>query len=140
MKENVEKIYNILKRIPTRTYVSFVLVVIAVINYALVAAGKPIINLGEQEVTYAVNTIISIVAILYGVWKNNSVSEYAILCDQILYYLRDGKIDKSELEDFIAKHESDAPTEDTDAVEVNEVTDKIETVETTETTDDEAKG
>lgn len=142
MKEKIDQIYSILKRIPVRTYVSFVLVVVAVINYTLVAAGRPIINLGEQEVTYAVNTIISIVAILYGVWKNNSVSEYAILCDQILYYLRDGKIDKSELEDFIVKHESDVPTEDTDAVEITETTDKIETVETenTEATDDEAKG
>lgn len=140
MKENAEKIYNILKRIPTRTYVSLVLVIVAIINYTLVAAGKPIINLGEQEVTYAVNTIISIIVILYGVWKNNSVSGYAILCDQILYYLRDGKIDKTELEDFIAKHESDTPTENNTVTEsTNDVT-KIETVETDKTTDKEAKG
>ena len=112
MKENVEKIYNILKRIPTRTYVSFVLVIVAVINYALLAAGKPIINLGETEVTYAINTILSLLAIGYGVWKNNSVTEYAVLTDSILYMLRDGKITREELEQFIADHKSpDVPNE-----------------------------
>ena len=124
MKENIDKIYNILKRIPTRTYVSLVLVAIAIINYALLAADKPIINLGEAEITYAVNTIISVIVILYGVYKNNSTSEYAILCDQILYYLRDGKLTKEEVKDFISKYN-------------NEDVEKV--VETSDTTDVEVK-
>lgn len=126
MKENVEKIYNILKRIPTRTYVSLVLVAIAIINYALLAADKPIINLGEAEITYAVNTIISVIVILYGVYKNNSTSEYAILCDQILYYLRDGKLTKEEVKDFISKYNNEeveqvVETSNTNTVEVKDI-------------------
>lgn len=129
MKENVEKIYNILKRIPTRTYVSLVLVAIAIINYALLAADKPIINLGEAEITYAVNTIISVIVILYGVYKNNSTSEYAILCDQILYYLRDGKLTKEEVKDFISKYNNEeveqvVETSNTNTVEVKDIESK----------------
>ena len=125
MKNNTDKIYNILKRIPTRTYVSLVLVVIAIINYALLAADRPIINLGEAEITYAVNTIISVIVILYGVYKNNSTSEYAILCDQILYYLRDGKLTKEEVKDFINKYNNEdvekvVETSNTDTVEVKD--------------------
>lgn len=125
MKNNIDKIYNILKRIPTRTYVSLVLVVIAIINYALLAADRPIINLGEAEITYAVNTIISVIVILYGVYKNNSTSEYAILCDQILYYLRDGKLTKEEVKDFINKYNNEdvekvVETSNTDTVEVKD--------------------
>ena len=129
MKENVEKIYNILKRIPTRTYVSLVLVAIAIINYALLAADKPIINLGEAEITYAVNTIISVIVILYGVYKNNSTSEYAILCDQILYYLRDGKLTKEEVKDFISKYNNEeveqvVETSNNNTVEVKDIESK----------------
>lgn len=132
MKEKIDQVYNILKRIPVRTYVSLVLVTVAVINYALLAAGKPIINLGEAEVTYAVNTLLSLLAIGYGVWKNNSVTEYAVLTDSILYMLRDGKVTREELEQFIADHKSpETPTEDVA---------KIENVETTEATDEEVKG
>ena len=129
MKENIDKIYNILKRIPTRTYVSLVLVAIAIINYALLAADKPIINLGEAEITYAVNTIISVIVILYGVYKNNSTSEYAILCDQILYYLRDGKLTKEEVKDFISKYNNEeveqvVETSNTNTVEVKDIESK----------------
>lgn len=132
MKEKIDQVYNILKRIPVRTYVSLVLVTVAVINYALLAAGKPIINLGEAEVTYAVNTLLSLLAIGYGVWKNNSVTEYAVLTDSILYMLRDGKVTREELEQFIADHKNpETPTEDVA---------KIENVETTEATDEEVKG
>lgn len=139
MKEKIGKIYNVLKSIPIRTYVSFVLVIIALINYALLAAGKPIINLGEEEVTYAINTIISIIAIIYGVWKNNSVSDKAILADDVLYLLRDGKISKEELEEFIAKHKVETPeaTEEAKEETTEEVKpETVETIESTETTEE----
>lgn len=113
MKDKVTKVYNVLKRIPTRTYVSLVLVTVALINYGLTAFGKPLINLGEAEVTYAVNTLLSLLAIGYGVWENNSVTANAIICDSILYMLRDGKITRQELEGFIEKYEaSDESKED----------------------------
>lgn len=106
------KIIETLKKIPTKTYISIVMVVIAVINHILLAMGKPVLVIGEETVTYTVNTAIDILLIGYTAWKNNSVTDYAILTDSLLYYLRDGKISKEELEQFIKEHKSDeVPTE-----------------------------
>lgn len=107
MKEKIDKVFNAMKRIKPHTYVSIVMVVIAVINYALTAMGKPIISLGEDVVTYAVNNILNLLFIGYAAWKNNSLSDNAILADDVLYMLRDGKISKEELEQFISDHKSD---------------------------------
>lgn len=101
-----------LKKIKPHTYVSIVMVIIAIVNYVLIAMGKPVINLGEDVITYGVNTVLNLVFIAYPMWKNNSVTENALIADDLLYYLRDGKITKEELEKFIEEHKSDeVPTE-----------------------------
>lgn len=106
------KIIETLKKIKPHTWVSIVMVIIAIINYVLTAMGKPIINLGEDAITYGVNTVLNLIFIGFPMWKNNSVTENAIIVDDVLYMLRDGKISKEELEQFIAEHKSDeVPTE-----------------------------
>ena len=70
MKEKINQVFSVMGRIKPHTYVSVVMVLIVVINYTLTAMGKPIINLGEEEITYAVNTILNIVFIGYAAWKN----------------------------------------------------------------------
>ena len=108
----INKIMETLKRIKPHTYVSIVMVIIAIVNYVLTAAGKPIINLGEETITYAVNTMLNLVFIGFSMWKNNSVTENALIADYVLYALRDGKITKEELEKFISEHKSEeVPTE-----------------------------
>lgn len=101
------KIIETLKKIKLHTWVSIIMVIIAIINYVLTAMGKPIINLGEDTITYGVNTVLNLIFIGFPMWKNNSVTENAIIVDDVLYMLRDGKISKEELEQFIAKHKSD---------------------------------
>ena len=129
---DVEKIIEKLKKIKPHTWVSLVMILVVLANYVLTAMGRPLINLGEEEITYAVNTILNLIFIGYAAYKNNSITEKAQLSDEILYALRDGKIDKEELEQFINNHKSpDVPTEDVA---------KIEAVETTEVTDEEVKG
>lgn len=106
------KIIETLKKIKPHTWVSIVMVIIAIINYVLTAMGKPIINLGEDAITYGVNTVLNLIFIGFPMWKNNSVTENAIIVDDVLYMLRDGKISKEELEQFITEHKSDeVPTE-----------------------------
>lgn len=106
------KIIETLKKIKPHTYVSIVMVIIAIVNYVLTAMGKPIINLGEDAVTYGVNTVLNLIFIGYPMFKNNSVTDNAIIVDDVLYMLRDGKISKEELEQFIEEHKSDeVPTE-----------------------------
>ena len=102
----MEKVINTMKKVPVRTWVSIVMVVIVAINYVLTIMGKPLINLGEEEITYAVNTLLSIVMIGYTAWQNNSATENAIIADEILFALRDGVISKEEVEEFIAKHKN----------------------------------
>lgn len=101
------KVFETLKKIKMHTWISIVMVAIAMINYILIAIGKPIINLGEETITYAVNTVINLIFIGYSAYKNNSVTEKALIADDVLYMLRDGKISKKELESFIEAHKSD---------------------------------
>lgn len=115
---NIEKVFETLKKIKPHTWVSLAMIFVVLANYVLTAMGRPLINLGEEEITYAVNTILNLIFIGYAAYKNNSITEKAQLSDEILYALRDGKIDKEELEQFIADHKSpDVPTEDTDKIE-----------------------
>lgn len=100
------KVIETLKKIKPHTYVSIVMVIIAIVNYALTAMGKPIISLGEETITYAVNTVLNVVFIGFSMWKNNSVTENAIIADDVLYMLRDGKISKEELENFINEYKT----------------------------------
>ena len=111
--EKLNKIMETLKKIKPHTYVSIVMVIIAIINYALTAAGKPIINLGEEAITYAVNTVLNLVFIGFSMWKNNSVTENALIADDVLYMLRDGRISKEELEKFIAEYQTGEVAEET---------------------------
>ena len=115
---NIDKIIEKLKSIKPHTWVSLIMVLIVLCNYVLTAMGRPLINLGEEEITYAVNTILNLVFIGYAAYKNNSITEKAQLSDEILYALRDGKISKEELEQFIADHKSpDVPTDDVNKIE-----------------------
>lgn len=104
--------FETIKKIRPHTWVSIVMVIVVIINYILVALGKPAIDLGEEEITYFVNTVINILFIGYAAYKNNSITQNAQMADEILYALRDGKITKHELEIFIAGHKNpDVPTD-----------------------------
>ncbi len=119
---DINKIFETLKKIKPHTWVSLVMVILVLVNYTLTAMGKPIINLGEEEITYAVNMILNIVFIGFAAYKNNSITEKAQISDEILYMLRDGKITKEEVEKFITDHKSpDVPTEDPKVEEAEEV-------------------
>lgn len=115
--EKLNKIMGTLKKIKPHTYVSIVMVIISLVNYVLTAMGEPIITLGEETITYAVNTVLNLVFIVYAMWKNNSFSDNAIMADQVLYMLRDGKISKGELETFIEEHKTGEVAEEGDKVD-----------------------
>lgn len=113
--DKLNKIMETLKKIKPHTYVSIVMVIIVVVNYVLTAMGKPIINLDEETITYAVNTALNLVFIGFTMWKNNSFTPNARIADDVLYMLRDGKISKDELEAFIEEHKTgDVPVEDSE--------------------------
>lgn len=114
MREKIDKIFNILSKIKPHTYVSIVMILFLAINtISIYITGNPLIQFSEESVTDAVNIILNIVFIGYTFWQNNSISDAALCADDILTILKDGKITRKEIEDFINKYKSpDVPTED----------------------------
>lgn len=123
MKEKVNQIFSIASKIKPHTYISIVMILFLIINtISVYVNGSPIIQFSEEQVTDAVNIILNIIFICYTFWKNQSFTSAALAADDVLTILRDGKITREELEDFIEKYKSsDVPTEDS-------TTNKIETV------------
>lgn len=122
MKEKVEKVFGVLRSIPPKNYVSIIMLCYLVINtIAVYITGSPLLNFTEEAVTDAVNIVINTVTIIYVFWENNSFSEAALICDDVYNILKDGKVTKEEMVDFINKHKTDSlPTND----EKSEDTDK----------------
>lgn len=83
------------------------MIILVIINQILLSLGKPVIDLGEDTITYWVNTVINIIGIVYPAWKNNSFTDLAQYADDVLSALRDGKITKEELEAFIDENKKD---------------------------------
>lgn len=95
------------KNIKPHTVVSIIMVSLVCVNYIMLALGKPVINLGEEQITNAVNIAFGLFGILYPVYKNQSVTLFAQYADEILFALRDGKISEDEIKEFIEKHKND---------------------------------
>ena len=65
-----------------------------------------------------------LVFIGFAVYKNQSITEFAQIADEILYMLRDGRISKDEVMTFIANHKNperptDEPVENSETIEDN---------------------
>lgn len=116
MKKILDNIKDInFANIKISTYVSFVVIVLTIVNYILTAMGKPVVNISEGTLTAWVTVVIGILGIAYGWWKNQSVTKPAQVVDDVLAILKDGKITIDELNEFIAEHsytEVSTPSED----------------------------
>lgn len=120
MKEKINKVFEIMGSIKPHTYVSILMILFLIINtICTYVTGEPLIKFSEEQVTDAVNIILNVVFICYTFWKNQSFTSAALAADDVLSILKDGKITREEIEDFIAKYKSpDVPTEDTKVDEV----------------------
>lgn len=119
MKEKVNQIFSIASKIKPHTYISIVMILFLIINtISVYVNGSPIIQFSEEQVTDAVNIILNIIFICYTFWKNQSFTSAALAADDVLTILKDGKVTRKELEDFIAKYKSpDVPTDDVNKIE-----------------------
>ncbi len=75
-------------KITKGTIIRLILVAFVICNMILKAFGKSPIDVDEGTVAYWVETVLEIAVIIVGVWKNNSVSEFAIRADEFLKQLR----------------------------------------------------
>lgn len=119
MKEKVNKIFGVMSSIKPHTYVSILMILFLITNtISVYVSGSPIIKFSEEQVTDAVNILLNIIFICYTFWKNQSFTSAALAADDVLTILKDGKVTREELENFIEKYKSpDVPTEDTDKIE-----------------------
>ena len=74
-------------KITKGTIIRLALVALVIVNMILKAFGKSPIDVDEGTVAYWLETILEIAVIIVGVWKNNSVSEFAIKADEFLRQL-----------------------------------------------------
>lgn len=120
MKEKIDQIFSIASKIKPHTYVSILMILFLIINtISVYVGGSPIIQFSEESVTDAVNILLNVIFICYTFWKNQSITSAALAADDVLTILKDGKITRKELEDFISKYKSpDVPTEDSNNTEV----------------------
>ena len=100
------------KDIKPSTYVSAIVLIFTMVNYVLNIMDKPAININENEIGAWVTAIVGVVGIVYSWYHNQSISHPALVADDVMNILKDGRITVAELEDFIAKYsETDLDTE-----------------------------
>ena len=75
-------------QITKRTIASTIINLIALINAIMVMIGKPVLVISDSQVGVIVSVIFTIVAWVYGFWKNNSFTPEAIKADDYLDLLR----------------------------------------------------
>ena len=70
------------------TIVRTIVLIIALVNQALVIAGKDVFPVTEDQVYQVVSLIGTIVAAVWAWWKNNSFTKNAIEADKVLADLK----------------------------------------------------
>lgn len=70
----------------------------------LLYSGKPIIDIGTDQLNAIVGIVYTIIITLYGWYKNQSVTKPAQALDKLLIHMRDGKLTKDELTDLIENY------------------------------------
>ena len=112
------------KDIKASTYVSAVVLIFTMVNYALNIMGKPVININENEIAAWVTAIVGVAGIIYSWYKNQSITKPAQVADDVMQILKDGKITLAELEDFVAKY-SEQDTDDEEDEEYDDSEDYV---------------
>ena len=78
-----------MSKITTGTWARTVVLALALINQILVATGRSVINIADEDVNLLVSTIFSIVASIAAWWKNNSFTKSAIEADEYMKSVRE---------------------------------------------------
>ena len=78
-------------KISKSTIVRTILVVLAIVNFALERFGIDLIPVDENQILMFVETAIEIAIIVVGFWKNNSYTPKAIKADEFLKELKESE-------------------------------------------------
>ena len=73
------------------TIIRTAVLALALLNQCFTVAGKPIININENEVNELISVAFTVITAVVAWWKNNSFTPEAIEADRYLSQLRDGE-------------------------------------------------
>lgn len=73
------------------TIIRTAVLALALLNQCFTVAGKPIININENEVNELISVAFTVITAVVAWWKNNSFTPEAIEADRYLSKLRDGE-------------------------------------------------
>ncbi len=77
-----------MKNISAGTIARTIILVLALINQALSAAGKTVLPIEDGQIETLVTTLWTVAAALAAWWKNNSFTKAAIEADEIMAELK----------------------------------------------------
>lgn len=114
----MKKIFKKLKSIDFGTIVRTVLLLLTWLNQALILIGGTPWAVTPLYLWLSLGSTILITAINY--WYNNSWTDFAQMAEDIYHILKDGKVTKEELEEFILTHHGGRNNQE-DEVDTNDI-------------------
>ena len=75
--------------VKTETIVRLIVLILALINQTLTAAGKSPLPFEDETVTEFVSLAITVAAAAWAWWKNNSFTHAALEADEVLRKIRE---------------------------------------------------
>lgn len=87
-------------KITKGTIIRTIALAVVLLNMALKAIGKPLIEYDEGTVMYWLEYVIEVAVIITSFWKNNSFSDAAIKADKFMKDLKEAEEAEWELDDF----------------------------------------
>ena len=101
MKKFIEKI----KSLKAGTVIRTILQVLVYINQLLIMVGQSPLGMNPIYIWISFGVTVLVTALSY--WYNNDWSKFAQISGSIYDILKDGKVTKEEVEDFVNKHKKD---------------------------------
>jgi len=101
MKEKITKIVEALGGIKTSTWVTLVTILIAITNMVLTSFGKNPIGVSEDVLYQYVSWVLTFGSVIFGLWKNISVTKNAQTADEVLALIKQGLITADEVKEYI---------------------------------------
>ena len=79
-----------MKNVSKETIIRTIILVIALLNQILTAAGKNPLPFSDEEIYMGLTAIFTVAASVWAWWKNNSFTENAIAADEYKDMLNNG--------------------------------------------------
>lgn len=75
-------------RIKKETIIRTIVLAVALINQVLITSGKSQLPYADEELAEMLSTLFTIGASIWAWWKNNSVTQKALMADEYLLELK----------------------------------------------------